>query len=196
MTHRTSYHSSIGDSPFYVLYGRDPILPQEVELKSTDMNIQPANIRDRMAVFNRLRKSVSYYQRREQNIAAEKYDRKHTEVQDLVLHLTRPHERKTKLTWKWSPPQRILEKLPNGVTFKIQCTETGKESIWHCQNLTPFTRQTSEITLKEELVFQKFSPTAPLSEAKEENYPNSPASSASSISEEGSPISYGTEEET
>eukprot|EP00923_Selenidium_pygospionis_P005525 GHVN01009321.1.p1 GENE.GHVN01009321.1~~GHVN01009321.1.p1 ORF type:complete len:551 (-),score=43.81 GHVN01009321.1:978-2630(-) len=142
MTHRTSIHTSIGESPFYALFGRDPVLPCDIELQAPATNKLPINIRERMAVFRKIREAINSHQRREQQISAEKWAKSHRdvdfEVNDLVMHRTLPHQIKGKLDWKWSPPQRVTEKFDNGVTFKLKCTLTGRISTWHCSNLIPF----------------------------------------------------------
>jgi hypothetical protein len=116
--YRTSLHEATGDTPFYLLYGRDPYLP--VDIASHAIRSGPATTPEnhRSALVARLREAHAYARRNQEQ--AQRSDQKafdrqrqqsHYHAGDKVwlraAHL--PRGKTTKLARMWKGPYRVSE---------------------------------------------------------------------------------------
>ena len=146
--HRTSVLDAIGDSPFYVLYGREPRLPIDVKYlppAADDLSTSVLDYRKRIVEKVELAQNLARenLQRAQQKIK-DYYDQKTKEpvfeVGQRVWVYT-PRTRKglsKKLMHNWLGPYRIVEKL-SPVHFKLR-TITNKKVAFSCHanRMKPF----------------------------------------------------------
>lgn len=119
--YRTSQHSSTGQTPFFLVYGREARLPVEVELPpSVDSE---AGLVDRVNVFLELdcyRKSAAANIKKKQVKQKKHHDKKvrdhvFNEGDEVLLHNTRKLSRKGgKLDPLWTGPYEVQNVLNNG----------------------------------------------------------------------------------
>ena len=133
--HRTSVLDAIGDSPFYVLYGREPRLPIDVKYlppAADDLSTSVLDYRKRVVEKVELAQNLaSENLQRAQQKMKDYYDQKIKEpvfeVGQRVWVYT-PRTRKglsKKLMHNWLGPYRIVEKL-SPVHFKLRTSPIKK----------------------------------------------------------------------
>ena len=138
--HRTSILDAIGDSPFYVLYGREPRLPIDVKYLPPAADDLSTSVLD-------YRKRVVEKVELAQNLAGENLQRAQQKMKDYYDQKTKepvfevgqrvwvytPRIRKglsKKLMHNWLGPYRIVEKL-SPEHFKLR-TITNKKVAFSC----------------------------------------------------------------
>ena len=119
-------HTSTGESPFFLVYNRDPVLPVHKLIKPVtpfrgDMSlayrIEQSQVASTTAAKNLEKKRAAQKKLYEDRPSSHKF-----QVGDLVLikkHL------KDKLDLKWEPGFRIIE-LPTKWTARVRNKETGE----------------------------------------------------------------------
>ena len=138
--HRTSVLDAIGDSPFYVLYGREPRLPIDVKYlppAADDLSTSVLDYRKRVVEKVELAQNLARENlQRAQQKMKDYYDQKTKEpvfeVGQRVWVYT-PRTRKglsKKLMHNWLGPYRIVEKL-SPVHFKLR-TIANKKIVFSC----------------------------------------------------------------
>ena len=137
--YRTSVHPSTGDSPFYLNYGRDAILPQD--LTALDSSAGHDSSR-RLIVLREAREAARRQLWAAQDRAKRYYDAHQRDTAfspgDLVLVRLPDHQIGSKLDPRWSEPRRVVRALSNGVTYEVRSLDTGALSVVHVQRLSAF----------------------------------------------------------
>ena len=158
-SYRITPHPATRETPFYILYGRDPLLPTDLSLEFLP-NLQLNNVEtttsQRMEIIKAAQKFAIENLQRMGQIVELKYNQKHTPIQyevgDLVLVKSTPYEIQTaanapdisrKLVPKWSTPCRIIQRLTNKLTYIIQYLDTAKRRTCHVGLLRPFYKFTN-----------------------------------------------------
>ena len=138
--YRTSLHDSLKHSPFYILYGRDPILPLDTllnpKLKYLGDDYVPCMLQRMHITF----KDVQHYSKlaREKNRARFNKRAKNQlfKIGDPVYYYypVVSENNSPKLNTNWKPYYRIIEKMSD-VNYRIHHQLTGKSRIVHAENL-------------------------------------------------------------
>ena len=146
--HRTSVCEAIGDSPFYVLYGREPRLPIDVKLlpkESEDLSSSVFEHRKRIVEKVELAQNIARENiQRSQQKMKEYYDQKAKmptfEVGQRVWVYTPKTKkgRSKKLLHNWYGPYRIVEQS-SPVHFRLR-TDSNKKVTFavHANRMKPF----------------------------------------------------------
>ena len=136
----SAHHGGIGDSPYFILYGRDPPLPlPELYGIPCQLNM-PENMPDRLQRYK-----ICYDKVREcYKKAFTKYSTYHNRssrdkkitLGDLVfVKMPRPVGKMRKFKKRFKGPYRVTKVLPNGTTFKLKCLVTNKTLSRHMDSL-------------------------------------------------------------
>ena len=161
-----AYNSSIcrmtGFSPFFLMFGRSPRLPLDIELglKMPSRSVS----RPTSSYVKNLKKRLNWAHKiaikhREENAGGNKkqYDRK-TRCSKLVegdtcLVRTVAWSGKHKLQDRWDPGVYVVKSqpIPSLPVFVVKCEETGKEKTLHRNLLLPL-RQGGQLVLEQEAV--------------------------------------------
>lgn len=146
--HRTSILEAIGDSPFYVLYGREPRLPVDVKyLPPVDDDVTASVFEHRKRIVENIELA--------QNLARENLQRAQQKMKDYYDQNTKepvfelgqrvwvytPRTKKglsRKLLHNWLGPYRIVEQS-SPVHFRLR-TDTNKKLTFavHANRMKPF----------------------------------------------------------
>ena len=149
LVYRVSVSRSLGDSPFYLTYGRDPVLPQDVqmELPTTGRNNKNVSVEDfRSKRFQQVKDAFTKLMRtkeREQADYKRYYDAQHKHVDFTVgsLVMVYFHTPKVGVTLKlipaWDGPFRVLEKVSSTI-FKVKNLEDHRTTTVHVDRLRPY----------------------------------------------------------
>jgi hypothetical protein len=147
-TYRVSVQEATKETPFYLMYGRDPILPIDIKMKTIDsekITIEEYK-KQMMENFEKIYKEVKYYneltkQKKENEVDKRKKDNeKQFQVGDLVWmhHRKRKKGLSTKLMKHWQGPYRITQ-IISPTNVEIKGTTGGKGSkIVHISKLKKF----------------------------------------------------------
>jgi hypothetical protein len=149
---RVKVHDSMGYSPFFLMYNRQPCLPIDVKymdgLKTEDSD----PVYDKEVLQNALEMRQRIEEGAISNIVSSQkkqkrdYDRKHATAiqysvgQKVLLRNLRRDDRKgAKMTFSWLGPYEILDIFPNGTCLlkKIDCQITLKKK-YSLHHLKPF----------------------------------------------------------
>ena len=137
--YRTSVHPSTGDSPFYLTYGRDAILPQDL---TTLEQSSGRSSEKRIVVLQEARAAARLQLWAAQDRAKRYYDAHQRDTifrpGDLVLLRLPDNQVTNKLAPRWSEPRRVVRRLSNGVTYEIRSLDTGDVTVAHVQRLSAF----------------------------------------------------------
>lgn len=140
--HRNSLHPSLGDTPFFVTFGRDPNTPYVLFETSLTAATPQHLLRDRHKLYvdtcARIHASITAA------AACQKatYDAHQHEVDiqigDLVLYRTSKDVKEKKLEFRWSLPYRVIKVLPGGKTLNIRHCVTKDEKLANIQQVRKF----------------------------------------------------------
>ncbi|XP_042865087.1 uncharacterized protein LOC122248828 [Penaeus japonicus] len=128
----SAYNSSIGDTPYYAVYGMDPIFPNAALPNFSS----PYNVDERASATHRI-----YHQVKENlERAADQREKQRSKIAkktDLLsgqrVYVMRPKKKwDTKFTPKWRGPYRILEKLRTNV-YRLEELGTKKTTEVHLE---------------------------------------------------------------
>ena len=136
----TAHHSSIGESPYFVLFHRDPTLPfpelcgipiQNQEFESTPQRLE--RIKDiyklvRSQLVKAYDKYSSYYNARAK-------DKRIGLGSKVYKKLPKPHGPTRKFKEVFVGPYRVIEVMPNEVTFRVKHLTNHKIEVVHADNL-------------------------------------------------------------
>ena len=147
--YNTSIHTSTGYSPYYLMFGRQPVLPIDVQYGTTQPHQQPS-VNEYAAELDQRLTSAFELARRTSGIQHERqkqyYDTKtHGEshaVGDLVwLHNPKvPKNSSKKLFHPWTGPFKVVKKLSE-YTYRIQKQEGRRlRQVVHFNRLKPCPR--------------------------------------------------------
>ena len=144
--YRTSIQSSINETPFYLLYGRDPRFPMDISLSKPDElynntdNYRSVLINRFIEAHKLAHDNIELAQQRQKA----NYDKKAKEVSYSIgqrAWLFTPNNRKglsSKLTHNWHGPYRILAKK-SPVNYLLDSNdERNYMQIVHVNRLKPF----------------------------------------------------------
>ena len=151
MIYRMTVSRAINESPFFVIYGRDPTLPQdlltnlkphrkpsgnEVSEEESYMNYKVDTLKQLKSVYEKLLNHKNDYMRK----FKEYYDRMHKETQfkegDLVMILYETPKKGLTLKFlpRWHGPFKILKKIDD-VTFRVESEDQTKIIAVHVQRI-------------------------------------------------------------
>ena len=159
-----AYNSSVnrmtGFSPFFLMFGRSPRLPIDIELGLK----MPARVKSHptSTYVKNLKRKLNWahkiaFQHREKSSGGNKksYDKRvkcsKLEEGDACLVRTVAWSGKHKLQDRWDPGVYIVKKqpIPSLPVFTVRCEETGKEKTLHRNLLLPL-RQGGQLVLEQE----------------------------------------------
>jgi hypothetical protein len=137
----------IDESPFFLLYGRDPVLPRELKFAVPSVSDSNDSREEyKIKFLNRLKQAFSkllIQKEKEQNRYKKYYDKTHKHVNfnigDQVMVYT-PVAKvglSPKFTPRWKGPSIILERLDD-VIYRVEEIKTNRVSAVHVQRLRRF----------------------------------------------------------
>ena len=144
--YRSSIHESTMESPFFLVYGRDPRLPIDIALDKEydtylDTNDYRADVVSRLeAAISLVRDNVQLAQQKRKQYFDQKTKHRTLDVGERVWLFT-PQKRKrksTKLLHFWHGPFRIVEQT-SPVNYRItSCDERRRTFVVHVNRLKTY----------------------------------------------------------
>ena len=138
LTYRTTLNRMLNDSPFFLIYGRDPLLPQDLFVGNSQRNqrkILESDLDDYKPQLLRLLKStydkVNAHKEDSRNSYKEYYDHTHKNITfqpgDLVMvhYPTSTPGLSSKLERHWHGPCTVENPIDT-VTYRIRSEKTGR----------------------------------------------------------------------
>lgn len=125
--YRTSPHPATGQSPYYIVYGVDPVMPVDRHMQG-EINVGTPAVVDRVRYLHRLRNQIC--RRLNERVDHEEADRQPSGLRpgDLALvQLTGPDRDKgsSKLAARYSLPHRVIASHPGGSFYDVLDLQTG-----------------------------------------------------------------------
>ena len=135
--YRTSIHPTTGETPFFMMHGRDAVGPGELLLSKVKngkdnhqryarqvyLDLMEANKRIKERMMMMQRKQKAYYDRYHRKQDVHFSVGNNLQPADLVvIYYQEPHivGDSTKFKSKWSVPFRVIRKMNNGVNYEVQ----------------------------------------------------------------------------
>ena len=140
--YNTSVQESTMETPFFLLYGRDPIYPIDVLLQSDnypylDMKDYKSLLMKKLKIAQKLAKeNLSEAQKKQKKYYDNKAKENNFEIGDQV-YLTEesiPKERTKKFYRKWTGPYRIIDQIGDNL-YEINQSQSEKSFIVHSNRL-------------------------------------------------------------
>ena len=160
-TYRISLNRTLKENPFYLIYGRDPLLPQDLILPVSEKSRREITNEDIFEYKSRQLKALKqdYFKlnehKAEQRIKVKDYyDKSHNDIVLLVEDLVMVYIPRTKVGFStkflphWTGPYRITKQITR-VTFRVENLNGTKSHAVHVQHLKlfrPWNRESSEET--------------------------------------------------
>ena len=136
--YHTSLHPTTGESPFFLMHGRDAVLPGDLLLSRLEQDKVKGNHREYAQQLHADLKDAFETVCEKQRLEEERQKRYHDEhyrktdvsfsagdeiqpADVVVIHYQEPHVigNSTKFRSTWSVPFRVIRKLPNGVNYEV-----------------------------------------------------------------------------
>ena len=138
LAYRTTTHSRTGHTPYFIMFGRDPIVPVDTILeprrKYYGEDYLPQLLERQRKAWEMVIDNTKEMRQKNREIYDRKVKTQHLDVGDMVYYYS-PHNRQDKLDFMWSKPYwRIIVKQGT-VNYIIRNIETGEEKIVHANNL-------------------------------------------------------------
>ena len=140
MAYRTSVNESTLHTPFFLVYGRDPVLPMDTllrpKLKYMGDEYVPCMLQRLHLAYMEARNNMAEARARNKRIYDKKAETADFKPGDTVYYLdkTVPQGRSAKLHLAWTPHYCVLEQK-SPVTFVIKNQLNGKTKLVHAENL-------------------------------------------------------------
>ena len=151
MSYRMTTNPTTGESPYFLLHGTDPVLPDDIIFAIDEGNKDEImNARDfagkkfalMRQIFDNTKERLRHFAEKEKL----KIDENRTAIENLtigrrvmVFH-TESHSRgdSTKFVSRYSGPYRVLREVDKGKTYHLWHPQTGKEWIVNVDAIRPF----------------------------------------------------------
>ena len=131
-SYRSSFHTSLQDTPGYMLFGTDVCLPREREIQQVLYDVN----KERSRLFTTVRREVFEAMQQVAKSNVDKMNRKRKKevfgLGDLIL--ARVPGDPGKLDPKWSLPKRVIDVRGRGRSAQVQDLVTREISEVHIQN--------------------------------------------------------------
>ena len=150
LAYRATPHPSTGETPFYLMHGRDLKLPMERMVEELTTSVLPltepeSDLKAHLLCLQEAHRDAHEALRKVHQVSARRYDEKRRDVQyrvgDLVHVKLSFHELQgyssSKLAPRWSEPERIVRVLENGRTYDVEQLLTGNRRQVHATRLKP-----------------------------------------------------------
>ena len=159
MVYRTTVSRSIEASPFYVIFGRDPVLPYDLKFAARHSIINSTEIHEdyiedyKIQLLVRLKQIYEKLFKTKEKIRTQYknyYDKSHREVKfkikDLVMVYVQAPKKgmSLKLLPKWEGPFEVIAQLDT-VTNKLAKVDGTKIMAVHVQRMRPYKSWTPKI---------------------------------------------------
>jgi transposase InsO family protein len=135
--YRTSVHPTTGETPFFLMHGRDAVVPGDLLLskinagKDSHQRYARQVYLDLHEAIDKVRKRIADVKQKQKSYYDEFHRKKDTEFSvgddikpaDLVvIYYEEPHVvgESTKFRSKWSVPFRVIRRMENGVNYEVQ----------------------------------------------------------------------------
>lgn len=142
MAYRTSVNDSTKFTPFFLLYGRDPVLPMDTllrpKLKYMGDEYVPTMLQRLHLAYTEAKQNLASARERNKQRVANKAEMIDFQPGDPVFYLdktSKPGESQ-KLNLPWKPFYRVVEQL-SPVNYRIRNQLNGKSKVVHAENLHP-----------------------------------------------------------
>ena len=136
--YHTSLHPTTGETPFFLMHGRDAVLPGDLLLSRleqdeakgnprtyaqqlhSDLKMAFETVRERQKIEEQRQKRYHDAHYRKKNVSFSAGDEVHP-ADIVVIHYREPHVvgDSTKFKSTWSVPFRVLRKMENGVNYEV-----------------------------------------------------------------------------
>ena len=159
LAYRATPHPSTGETPFYLMHGRDLKLPMERMVEELTMPVLPltgheSDLKAHLLCLQEAHREAHEALRRVHQVSSHRYDEArrdvHYRVGDLVHVKLSFHELQewssSKLAPRWSEPERIAKILDNGRTFDVENLLTGSKRRVHAVRLKPHLTCTGQLS--------------------------------------------------
>ena len=155
--YRTAIHPTTGETPFFLMHGRDAVVPGDLLLSKInvgkeshqryarriyfDLHSAFKEVNDRMAVVRNKQKEYYDKYHRKQDVEFSTGD-DNVEAADLVvIYYQEPHVvgESTKFKSKWSIPYRVIRRMENKVNYEIQSLrDPNHRKVVHVSRMRKF----------------------------------------------------------
>ena len=148
-TYRISLNRTLNENPFFLLYGRDPVLPQDLflPLANNHRNIEAEDINEyklkQLKILQRAYEKLNMQKVHDRAKYKEYYDRSHKPVHfdlDSFVMLYTPRTKvglSTKFLPQWRGPFRVVHQI-SPVNYRINSCDGKKTMVVHVQRLSKY----------------------------------------------------------
>ena len=148
MVYRTTVSRTLSDTPFFLLYGRDPILPQDLKF-NPEINLEEPSgdlMEYKIKLLSHLKEAYSQLIDKKQKVQAEYkayYDKSHRAVSfnvndHVMIHNHVPKKGLSlKLLPKWIGPFKIVAKL-DSLTYRVESIDKNRMMAVHVQRMRKY----------------------------------------------------------
>ena len=135
-----AYCRSLGDSPFFLLKGKDPDLPytrfaKPAHTYAENLNFEQERQRRESYVFEKVKEKLLEESDRSARQVQKKCKEKSLQIDDRVFIKRLQKKGESKLSPRWKGPYRVLSQKNPGV-YKLKDMYTGKISEQHIENIS------------------------------------------------------------
>jgi hypothetical protein len=166
LVYRASLNRTLKDSPFFLIYGRDPVLPQDLFLpvNSNQRKVNKTDIDEyKIELVKTLKDAYALLNNTKENECRKYelyYDKTHKDIQfnkeDLVWVYTKVNSTDPKLSSKllarWRGPYKVINKL-NEVNYRVLEIATEKTKIVHVSRISKYRPWKGPVSRSSQILF-------------------------------------------